>query len=294
MSMNIKNYLNDAGIKFQEKGKNISKGFIGLQCPFCADHSNHLGINLKSGYWNCWICGEKNSNILALIQKLENCSYQKAKAISLDYPSDEIFKDEKRVVANQVWLPSDIRKKWPTKHLDYLKSRNFDFSIIEKYKLMPIGNAGAYSFRILAPVFINHKMVSWQAADIIRDKSRIAYLHCPIEKSIMQLNHCLYNYDSITDKVIIVEGITDVWRLGDGAVATFTKNFTKNQILLLKKKNIKSAFVIYDPDASNKAKELAKLLSGIISHVENIVLKEGDPADMSNKKVKQLKKDLGF
>jgi len=54
--------------------------------------------------------------------------------------------------------------------------------------------------------------------------------------------------------VIIVEGITDVWRLGDGAVATFTKNFTREQILLLKKKNIKEAFVFYDSDAVGQSK----------------------------------------
>lgn len=292
--MNIKQYLIDSGIEFIEKGKNVSKDFIGISCPFCSDHSNHLGIHHKSGYWNCWICGEKSHNILTLIAELEKCSIKKAKVIFSKYHSSE---DDEKIIekkyADKLWLPKTLNR-WPQAHLDYLHSRRFNQSIIDKYKLLPISNFGYYNFRILVPVFINRKMVSWQAADIIRDGSRIAYLGCPPEQSILQLNHCLYNYDSLKNKAVIVEGITDAWRIGDGAVATFTKNFTKEQILLLRQKPIEEIFVLYDSDAVKKAKELAKSLSGIFTHVEYLVLPEGDPSDMSEDKVLKLRKLLNL
>jgi len=297
--MNIKQYFEDKGIDYKVSGsKNVSRGWINIQCPFsyCTDHSNHMGINLRSTGWHCWICGTGHQDIAFLIKELEKCSLGKARSIIKKYDGDILYKDEDYKPASKLWMPTGIKNDWNHSiHLEYLKSRGFGQKTIDKFQLQPIGEYGYYRYRIFVPIFINNKMVCWQAADIIRNGSeRIPYLSCPPNKSIMPINECLYNYDSIKDKVIIVEGVTDVWRLGDGAVATFTKNFTREQILLLKKKNIKEAFVFYDSDAVGQSKKLANTLSGIFDHAEYVALDKGDPADLTDDEVKKFRKELGF
>lgn len=297
--MNIKQYLEDKGIEYKTAGhKNVTRGWINIQCPFshCGDKTNHMGINLASGGWNCWICNSSHHDIAFLIKELEKCTLPKAISIVKKYDDGTVYKEEKIRTSSEVWIPTGIVNHWPDEHLEYLHDRKFSESIIELYRLKPIGKNGHYNHRILVPFFINNKIVSWQAADVIRlESGRIPYLDCPPEKSIIPVHHCLYNYDSLTDdKAIIVEGVTDVWRLGKSSIATCTKNFTREQILLLKKKNIKSVFVIYDSDATESAKNLSIILSGVFNHSEYIQLTKGDPADLSYKQVNELKHSIGL
>ena len=56
----IINYLENREIDYHKAGeKNVGKGWININCPFCDDPSWHLGINLKSKFFNCYICEQK-------------------------------------------------------------------------------------------------------------------------------------------------------------------------------------------------------------------------------------------
>jgi DNA primase len=300
----VKKYFDDQNIEYKTGGKNTTRGWIEIHCVFpgCADHSEHLGINLKSGLITCWICGKKGS-ALHIIQEIEQCSYPQAIKIALKYPKNALesdqFRDHSQYMKEQnktthgLVFPAEMQNSWPVPHLNYLRSRGFDpDQLINKYSLKPVHTFGNYRFRIIAPIFLNGRAVSWIAADILRIPERIPYLDCPENQSIRLVKHCLYNIDTVRDTALIVEGITDVWNLGDGAVGTFTSNFTKEQILLLIEKKVKRAFVLYDPDAAKKGKRLGEQLSGIIPHVENIILDKGDPADMTKQEVMQLRRDI--
>jgi hypothetical protein len=102
----------------------------------------------------------------------------------------------------------------------------------------------------------------------------------------------LYNLDSVRKTVVIVEGVTDVWRIGDGAVATFGTQYTKAQLALLI--GIKRAFVMFDAEAEEEGSRLAYDLSAIVPFVDIINLREGDPASLSEEGVKYLRKDIGL
>ena len=291
--IDIQQCLSDSNIKYRTKGKNVTSGWVEIHCPFddCNDESFHMGIS-KTGVYHCWICGRKGlfSHLLSVIDH----SSEKSARAKLRRYDDDIYKEDDPIKNSKVlWLPDEIQKVWPKGHLDYLEGRGYDpDKLIKKYSLMPVANFGVYRYRIIIPIFVNRRMVSWQAADVLRTKDRIKYLACPPEKSIMSLNHTLYNIDTVEDTVVWVEGVTGVWRIGDGCVAAFTKNFTKEQVLLLTQKNIKKAFVMLDPDARKKSKELASILSGVISHVEEILLHEGDPGDMTRDEVMHLRRDI--
>ena len=56
----------------------------------------------------------------------------------------------------------------------------------------------------------------------------------------MPPTQCLYNIDNVKKgRVVIVEGVTDVWRIGNGAIALGTNKINDFQILQLIKKDIK-------------------------------------------------------
>ena len=78
--MNIIEYLQDeVGIKVSIDGKNVSTGWIGVQCPFCNDETNHLGIRINDLRCSCWKCG--NHSFISYITELIDCSHSKAKQL---------------------------------------------------------------------------------------------------------------------------------------------------------------------------------------------------------------------
>ena len=289
-------YLEDREIEYRTSGKNVTSGWVNIECPFpqCSDPSWHCGINLESKGFHCWICGEKGS-VKKLIRELEHCSWIRVDLIIGQFREDILDQPlpvERMIIEETDILPKNCSSDFPAIHKNYLRKRDFDPDfLIEKYKLKAVYNIGEYRFRIIIPVFLDGRLVTFVARDVIGN-AELKYKNCPKERSIILVNHTLYNIDSVRDTAIIVEGVTDVWRIGNGAVATFTDNHTQEQVDLLTTKGVKNAYVMYDADALMKAKKLAGTLVGSIPHVEVIEMSEGDPADLSEEQVRELRKDI--
>ena len=51
-------FLEEYNIDYTTSGKNVTSGWVEINCPFCGDDpSYHMGVNLSSGLYHCWICG---------------------------------------------------------------------------------------------------------------------------------------------------------------------------------------------------------------------------------------------
>ena len=299
-------YLESESIDYHVAGeKNVSRGWVGILCPLpdCDDRSWHCGINLEEQRFFCWNCN-KSGGLNYLVARLQHCSMAQANTIIsrfqtefIENPMGNISQGEKIEPTPQSGPLTGFKGEvsFPKMHLNYLKGRNFDPDLlIPEYKLKAINNIGPYKFRILIPIIQNKETVSFTTRDVT-DKN-IPYLHCPDEKSIIPIKDCLYNLDSVGEQVLIVEGVTDVWRLGKGSVATFGTNFTERQVECLQIKNIKKAFVLFDfeEQAQKKAKILAGKIALFVPVVEMLALASGDPADMTLERVLELKKNLNF
>lgn len=297
-NFDIKAYFDSKSIEYKTGGKNVTAGWINTLCilPGCSDDSNHLGINLKTLIYKCWICSGKG-HAIHLVQLIEKCSEGIARQIIKKFPLEDFpWQEEEPPIKNtSLILPSEIQDEWPQIHLDYLRSRGFNpEEIIAKFHLRPVYTIGKYRFRIIIPIYMNQELVSFTSMDVLRDGQRPPYMDAPKDKVIVPVKECLYNIDSVKDKAIIFEGVTGCWRFGNGSVASFTSNLMKEQISLLVRKKIKSVFVLFDPDAEAKGSNIANQLSGIIPHVEQIKFSSGDPKDLSISEMAVLKKDLGF
>lgn len=298
----IKEYLDSKDIPWATEGKNISVGWIGINCPFCSDLSNHMGINMQSMLVSCWKCGKRGS-IVNLIMKFEPCSFNSAKEIVPKYVLKEFghLSAPKRKHADLTIFPGGTLDKLLSIHENYLISRGYDPIFIQKkYDILGVGpTCDDWKFRIIIPVYLNNQLITYVGRDTT-NKLDIPYKNAPITKCLIQAKHTLLNIDFVEDIIGVVEGPFDAWRMGDGFVATFGTQFTKEQLLIIKNKKIKQAFFMFDGqkddngEAIKSAHKMASDVSPFIPHVEVLELDEGDPDKLTEDEVFHLRKEIGL
>jgi DNA primase len=295
MTFDILQFYQDHKVHYDLDGKNVMDGYVNTNCPFCDDHSNHLGVNIKKPRKvRCWRCGEH-----LLPDLLIEFSDKSMKALYQKYDSNnediEITAPEIKKVSKSL---SEIQKEFleNSTELDgiykqYLKKRNFNIDKIQKWGICAGIESGDYKYRLMIPVFYECQLVSFQGRDVT-NKQKSKYKSC----SNVNIKNYLYGLDHVMgDKVIIVEGVTDVWRLSAGnAVATFGIEFTLKQIKLLIEKGIKHVITFFDnePQAQEAALKLRDTLFMFDINCINFTLKERDPANLTEKEVDILLNQL--
>ncbi len=295
-------FLQDYNIDYQTKGKNVSSGWVEINCPFCDDPSKHCGINLDSLLFHCWRCGAKG-DLVKLARELLNLSYKEVVDVlkKYDYYDDEKPKFELEIERERkLLLPKGLVSMKEKDHKlvrKYLESRNYDPDYLyETYNLMRIEpfHIGNWKFRVMIPVVMNGKTVTMVGMDVIRKYEEVPkYRNLPNDFSLIPVKKCLYNIDTVKKGgcCIIVEGVTDVWRLGEGSIAIFGKQMTMEQIRLLKQKVLSNIVIILDPDAERQARELMDVLANTIDvSVQMLLMDQKDPSELTDEEVKDLKK----
>lgn len=285
--MTLSDALANLGFKVWTKGKNVGKGSVNIQCPFCDDRSNHLSFQLKTGYYKCWRCSSHGS--LWRFLRTINANTDIIREIQFD----ELVQKEHSPPAAIKWL-KDFVPYLQTSHQQYLSKRRFDPNYLQKkYALMSSKHYGKFKFRVIIPMMVNNRVVNFTGRDVT-GLSELRYMTCPEEDAIVPRNQIVYNLDSVNGSMIIVEGPTDVWRIGDGCVATLSTQFTPKQISAILQAKPSRVFVMYDAEenAQKQAMDLAFCLSPFIRHVEVVSMDSGDPGDLSDEDVRYLRKEL--
>ena len=284
-------YIAEAGTtKFRadESGE-----YYKVNCPFCQQHEDHdekqrLWINhrwgvgldedhpafkLKPGdrFWWAAICYHHNCMANPEnVQQLRTWAYG-GLGRELHRTEIKIEASTKPISLGVVEMPGlCVRVDQLSEHhcaVRYLRSRGFDPKQLgEQYRVAyceeappqyPLVNA-----RIVLPIYMNGQMVGWQTRPPYEADWKAArtpkYYICPgTNKSLM-----LYGFDIAKSSpyCIITEGVTDVWALGDNAVATFGKVLSFSQANLIYK-NWKAAVIAYDGDAHTEAFSARIMLS---------------------------------
>lgn len=272
----------------------LSSGWINIQCPFCDDHSKHLGINIEGGYAHCFRCG--GHHIESVISKKLHITKFQAKNI-IDRFSDRyiltkvISKIPERKIS-EVILPGEELLK---RHRQYLIKRKFDPDfLIRKYKILGTGMVGYWCWRIIIPIFFQDKLVAYQGRDITGKASQ-KYLTSSLSESLYNPKHILYNLDNCKkDSVVLVEGVFDCWRFGDDSASTLGTAMTEEQIKLLVRR-FKTVYFLFDPEkeAQKRASNYGEKLSSYGKEVFIIDTElDKDPGDMSEKDIMRLRRSL--
>ena len=300
--MDIPRLLRDYNINFITEGnKHCSNGWVNIHCPFCPGSQDyHLGIQQEGKGVHCWRCG--GHTLAQALSRVLNLPEPSVRAIMRGYganTSQRIRREEAKVSILPLRMPKPS-SSLTALYKNYLKKRKFDPDKLEQeWGLSQTGPVSfldgiSYSHRILIPIYWNGEMVSFQARDIT-GKSKLKYLACPKRREKIHHKNILYGKQEKWREakgLIIVEGVTDVWRLGYHAVATFGIEFKMEQVLQLAKIHDKF-FVLFDeePQAQEQARVLATKLKALGKEVYIEKIK-GDPGDMRQEDADYLVKQL--
>ncbi len=290
-------FCKDYKIEISPKGHQHSrKDWINVECCFCSGNKGyHLGYSQKEGYFKCYRCGwHSTEKVISSFSRAD---------------SNFVYKILKEYRGRSKYYVEPIPDIRPTslnlprgaslmteRHKQYLRNRNFDPDKLEKeYGLLGTGADGDYKFRIIAPIYFDGRLVSYQGRDIT-NKQAAKYKGCADEDEVIPHKSILYGWDQIpynSERCIVVEGITGVWRLGPGSLATFGVEYTPSQLRLLALR-FKDIYLLFDPDqAGEKAEKLTdELLSlGRNATVLEIMIPELDsgniPQDLANDLMKK-------
>lgn len=300
--MDIRRLLTDYNIPFATEGQHATEGWTNIHCPFCAGSQDfHLGIPDNGSVANCWRCG--THSVVETLSQVLGVSPSKVREILQQYRiniSRGKRKEEAKVSIFPMKYPKPNSPLTP-RYKEYLAKRGFDPDRLEKeWGLLQTGPVSllddiSYSHRILIPIRWDGEVVSFQGRDIT-GKSDRKYLACPKRREKVHHKNILYGKQEVwrdSRAIIVVEGVADVWRLGEHAAATFGIEFKMEQVLQLAKHHNRF-FVIFDeePQAQKQARELATKLKalGKEAYIEKVDTK--DPGEMKPEDARHLVRDL--
>ena len=279
----------DNAVPHWTEGNNVSDGWVNTNCVFCDDPSNHLGFSEETGACACWRCG--NHSTSEAIHILTGLDWQNIQTSYLTGGAAPYHKNDQSAAPPLFLSLPPGTHAMNQAHRKYLEDRLFDPDKLEReYDLQGTGMLGPYKFRIIIPIKLNGKLVSYQGRDYT-GKAKLRYKTCKAEDEVVCHKHTLYDIDRAGNDIVVVEGVTDVWRLGKGAVATFGTGFTQEQILKLA--SFRRVFIMLDPDAAERADKLAKAVSGLGPDVEVVGI-GCDPGDLPQDEADYLMKDLSL
>lgn len=302
--------LADHHIRF-ERGSGRGGRWLDVSCPFCGDVSHkggskmYGGFNLDNGRWHCWRCGGKRQEV-ALAQIL-TITQEQAKELIWKYLGPSGAGSSPVVDPNGVARPRFIEPPGGALlpvHKKYLQARGFDpDELVREWGIRGAGpktfwQERVYSDRIIIPVRDKAmRCVTFQGRDIT-GTSKAKYKACPDELSAIPIKHTLYGLEKTRpDRICVLEGAVDVWRMGAGFVANLGTSMTKEQLQILAKWPTIMFLFDAEPEAMEKARRYASDLAGLGKNVELIQSSFGagrDCGDLTATEAAGLRADLGF
>ena len=254
--MNLTKLLNDYHLPWAQPGeRHYREGWVNMPCPFCygsGNPGNHLGycIDKRSSFYGrfvCWRCGGHGlhktlATLLKVPEKAVEGIISTYGGITLPRRVQTLPRPNLRALLRDIAWPFGTK---PLKQVlgacRYLEGRGFDVEeLVNVWNVNATGPSGGVAYgegklldlsrRMIVPIYREGYMVSWQARDWT-GKAKLKYLTCPPELEAWHHKALLYGTDKVTGgRVLLVEGVTDVWALGPGAIACFGIKYRPEQV----------------------------------------------------------------
>jgi hypothetical protein len=278
--------LKQNNIDYRKGGEHhhVTANWIGFDCPFCSPGSGRfrMGYSLLRGNCSCWTCGFHH--ITKVISALLDVPYGKAKEIS---GSIDRIRIRHKPTRNKVRLPTGLGPLLPV-HKSYLTSRGFEPTILQMFwKIGGIGLASDLAWRIWIPIINDGRTVTWTTRSLGDVYPR--YINARPEWEELSSRSLLYGEDYARHAIVIVEGPTDVWRIGPGAVATMGLAYSTSQILRMSKYPMRVVCFDNEPEAQKRAKKLCRQLGSFPGKTHRLQLEAKDPGEASLEEVDYIR-----
>lgn len=265
-------FLNQRNIAYSTSGAHVGRGNVLIHCPWCGGETekDHMHVSTEGKGFYCWRRPQHAGRDPArLVAALLGVSFEQALSITGQHktlPSGFLgavmanFQQPADVQSIALKLPVEFKrigaKTSSNLVVNYLKKRNFTdkqiASMTDDYSIR-FCKEGAFSNRVIFPVYFRHHLVSWTGRAISRNETlRYKSLSHDYDKAHASgynpaagpIGNYLLWYDDLmktnAETIVLTEGPFDCLKINylgkrHGAVATcfFTNRPSKPQIDLL-------------------------------------------------------------
>ena len=183
-------------------------------------------------------------------------------------------------------------------HHKYLKDRNLDPLLMEATWGLKGTRylSGGWNWRIIAPIHnINGRVIAYTGRTLSTEiKPR--WKMTPKVNMRDDPKKLIYGIEKANVKrgVLIVEGPSDVWRMGPGAVGLLGIDWSVEQAGILRQ--FKRRFVLFDPGftSQKQAHKLACWLAPLSGETEILSGFSSDPGDLPQDEANNIMRELGL
>jgi len=298
--MKVELFLRDYGVPIAPQNhKHTRPGWINIPCPFCTGHEGYHGgfyVSGKFPAYTCWRCGKHS--MIEVIATLAKVPKGRARAIMRKYGglSSHRVKDIRKKIDRRIRKIRLPFKTMPLQkpHKDYLINRGFDpEKIVKEWNVQATPFVGPYRHRIFIPIYHKNIMVSFTTRDYT-GRQEPKYKAAAEAVETFPHKWLLYGAWKVTEnRVILVEGPLDVWKLGTGAVAITGLNFSPYQVRWLKQ--MKQIFVMFDNETGAASKQAEKVAAELSLFTEVEIIEDygaDDPGELTEQQVKEIRKEI--
>lgn len=320
----VRGVLRELGVRFYEHGSvaRVSEGWVALDCPYCGKPGKPgLGIHVRSLKTSCWKCGPHS-----LAKALADSSGRTVRevtallaGVATGSPATADLPERAKYLPPEGVVPLDAPRAKP--HRAYLRRRGFDPAEIARvWGVGAIGDSipadgenrptsrdvssgPCLRWRLFLPVVVpgaagEHRVKrhrddplasTWTTRAVGPDVEP-RYVSAPPDRESVPLKHTLYGLHLVKSAAVVVEGPTDAWRVGPGAVATYGLSVTPAQCVLLSRIPVRVICFDNDPEAQRRARRLADALSPFPGETHVAVLSGKDPADSPADEIEELRR----
>lgn len=247
-----------------------------------------MGYSLDKSFVSCWTCGGHN-----LLRTLEELTGERKEVLKdlLGGLDKDYFRVEKP--RGKLIIPKGVGPLLKP-HRAYLKWRGFDpDEIAEIWGVKGVGIAPRLSWHLWIPVYYEDRIISWTARSISREEGGRRYTNAKTSEEEMPMKSVLYGGDLARTACVVVEGCTDAWAIGPGAVATMGINVTQEQIYALQKFTRVGICFDSEQSAQVRAKKLARQMEFTSELTEVFILETGKDAGSAKKEeIRELRESV--
>lgn len=281
--MNITEVLEQYGVPYKLHGDHhhVGRNWVGMDCPYCSPGSGgfRMGWSLRKKYLNCWRCGPCRTND-ALIMLL-GVNSDEARRIAKELKAHDDLNPYVRGmdIRGTLKLPEGLGPL-TAYHKRYLLKRGFSpRNLVKEWEIEGIGIAKRLAWRLFIPIHDKKgEVVSWTTR-AISEKQSPRYMTAKANQEKVNHKHLLYGEWKVPGHaIVVVEGPTDVWAVGPGAVATTGLSYGPHQVWKIAQYPVRVVCFDGEDQAQARADKLCEQLAPFEGETYRVRLESGkDP-----------------
>jgi hypothetical protein len=263
-------------------------------CPSCHHHKRKLSINLSTGQFKCWVCGNtkdglkgrKISSLLKRIKVNQSIINQIKPLLKEDGIQEQTIVVEEKIELPNEFIPLTNRDKKNiiAKHaIAYLKSRNITENDIIKYNI-GYCEEGKYKNMIIIPSYDSNMILNYYSSRTFDPEAYIKFGKPKHSSNFIGLEY-LVNFNL---PVILCEGIFDAIAIKRNVIPLYGKDISP----VLRKKLISSdvikIYIALDKDAIQQSLTYAEEFMNYGKEIYLVELEKKDPSEMGFKEFTEL------